>query len=317
MEARLWATLSLTTFGKPLRRAALPSHAAKRVHVELDRGSYSGHGRTKVMRRAFDSRAFPDSGAQVTLISPVLVKAMGGEGLVKRASLQIKDAGNHLMETTGAVFVVISQKDKVTGLVTKTQQMAYISSNVEDVVLSHEALESLKIVANLDDRKKAEVNLVNSTVKHPYYSKSLSPVVTEVPGVGGSSLRSSRQFESTPVSERRRSVEPMRSCASVHSTQRVSSALPTGGPEFREYTSDTVQGGQLTLDLIAAHNIDFPHDKVSLSDLKPSTDPEFKCKGTLPFKNGILTCGCFVRAEAPDPISHKDRQVLMACQRIV
>ena len=76
-------------------RATPPSHAAKRVSVELDRGSYSGHGRTKVMRRALDSWAFPDSGAQVTLISPVLVKAMGGDGLVKKASLQIKDAGHH------------------------------------------------------------------------------------------------------------------------------------------------------------------------------------------------------------------------------
>ena len=72
--------------------------------------------------------------------------------------------------------------------------MAYISSNVEDVVLNPEAMESLKMVANLDDRKKAAVNLVSSSVRHPYYSKSLSPVVTEAPGVGGSSLRSTRQF---------------------------------------------------------------------------------------------------------------------------
>ena len=139
--------------------------------MELYRGSYSGHGRTKGMMRALNSWAFPDSGAQVTLISPGLVKAMGGEGLVKKASLQIKDAGDHIMETTDAIFVVISQRDKMTGLVTKTHQMVYISSNVEDVVLSREAMESLKLVANLNDRKKASVNLVSSSVKHPYYSK--------------------------------------------------------------------------------------------------------------------------------------------------
>ena len=52
--------------------------------------------------------------------------------------------------------------------------------------------------------------------------------------------------------------------------------------------------------------MDFPNNKVSLSDLKPSTDPDFKCRGSLPLKNGILTCGCFVRAEAPDPITYKD-----------
>ena len=132
----------------------------------------------------------------------------------------------------------------MTGLVSKTYQQAYISANVADIVLSREAMESLKFVSNLDDRKKASVNLVSSTVMHPYYSKSLSPVVTEAPGVSGSSLCSSRQFESTPVSERRRSVEPMRSRASVHSTQRVDSAPsapPAGGPEFREYTSDTAR----------------------------------------------------------------------------
>ena len=101
-------------------------------------------------------------------------------------------------------------------------------------------------------------------------------------------------------------MEPMHSRASVHSTQRVNSAPLAGSPEFREYGSDTVQGGQLTLDLVAAHNIDFPNNMVSLSDLKPSTDPEFKCKGTVPLKNGISTCGCFVRSEAPDPGTHRD-----------
>ena len=72
------------------RRAAPPSHAAKKVRVELDRGSYSGHGRSKVMRRPLDSWAFPDSGAQVTLNNPGLVKAMGGEGLVKKLPSKLR-----------------------------------------------------------------------------------------------------------------------------------------------------------------------------------------------------------------------------------
>ena len=55
-------------------------------------------------------------------------------------------------------------------------------------MLGREAIESLKIVAILDDSKKAAVNLVSSSVRHPYYSKSLSPVVTEPPG--------GRRFES-------------------------------------------------------------------------------------------------------------------------
>ena len=86
------------------------------------------------------------------------------------------------MDTSGAVFVVISQKDKMTGLIRKTHQMAYISPHAEDIVLSREAMESLKLVANLDDRKKASVHLVSNSLRHPYYSKSSSPVVTEAPG---------------------------------------------------------------------------------------------------------------------------------------
>ena len=84
---RLWAKMEATSAAPALghyifdnvreiwKSAPPPSHAAKRVRVEIDRGSYSGQGRSKVMRRPLDSWAFPDSGAQVTLINPGLVKA--------------------------------------------------------------------------------------------------------------------------------------------------------------------------------------------------------------------------------------------------
>ena len=103
-------------------------------------------------------------------------------------------------------------------------------------------METLKIVENLDDRKKAVVNLVSSSVVTPYYSKSLSPVVTE-PRVAASSLCFSRRFESTPASKRHRSVVPARSRTSVQSTQGGDStpSAPTAWvPEFKEYTIDTV-----------------------------------------------------------------------------
>ena len=45
---------------------------------------------------------------------------------------------------------------------------------------------------------------------------------------------------------------------------------------------------------------------MSLADLKPNSDPDFQCRGTVPLKNGFLTCGCYVTAEAPDPITHKE-----------
>ena len=96
---RLWGKMEASSASQPLghyiydnvsenwRRDAPPGHAAKKVRIELDRGSYSGQGRTKEMRTPIFSGAFPDSGAQVTLINPALVKAMGGAGLVKSASL--------------------------------------------------------------------------------------------------------------------------------------------------------------------------------------------------------------------------------------
>ena len=45
---------------------------------------------------------------------------------------------------------------------------------------------------------------------------------------------------------------------------------------------------------------------MSLTDLKPNTDPDFQCKGTVSLKNGFLTCGCHVRAEALDPLTHRE-----------
>ena len=67
----------------------------------------------------------------------------------------------------------------------------------------------------------------------------------------------------------------------------VASEAPAGAEpaEFIEYTEEsTVQGGQVTLDILAMHNVDNPQCKVTLTDLKPSNDPEHKCQGSLPLK---------------------------------
>ena len=81
------------------RRRAPPGHAAKKVRIELDRANYTSSGRTREMRSAIFGWAFPDSGAQVTLINPSMVKAIGGASLVTNAFLLIKDAGGHIMNT--------------------------------------------------------------------------------------------------------------------------------------------------------------------------------------------------------------------------
>ena len=45
---------------------------------------------------------------------------------------------------------------------------------------------------------------------------------------------------------------------------------------------------------------------MGIADLKPNSDLDFQCRGTVLFKNGYLTCGCFVRAEALDPLTPKE-----------
>ena len=67
------------------RRKSPTPHAAARVKVELDRSSYLNRTRSKEMRKAIQAWSFPDCGAQVCMIPPAMVAAMGGSGLVMPA----------------------------------------------------------------------------------------------------------------------------------------------------------------------------------------------------------------------------------------
>ena len=153
--------------------------------------------------------------------------------------------------------------------------MAYMSPRAEHLVLSGEAMESLGLVSGLDDSKAASVRHISST---PVTGRSGTG--TPAPSSGGSGSGGGSSRDGGP-------------------------RLPgSGGQQYELY--EGVPGGQLTLDLVASHNQDNPKSQVSPGDLKPSADPDFQCRGTVPLKNGILTCGCFVRADAPDPITHKN-----------
>ena len=46
--------------------------------------------------------------------------------------------------------------------------------------------------------------------------------------------------------------------------------------------------------------------QVSPNYLLPSSDPDHMCRGTIPLKNRRLTCGCPVRAEPPEPMTHNE-----------
>ena len=195
--------------------------------------------------------------------------------------------------------------------------MAYISPQAEDVVLSREAMETLGLVSNLDDRREASVRHLSTTPANGGGDGSTPVESGGSPGLMGSGFHVSRQIKSTPAADRHRSAAPNggsgRSAppnggnSGGGSTQASGSEVLGSNQEYRQYGEDIgVPGGQLTLDLIAAHNQDFPSNKVSLADLKPNSDPDFQCKGTVPLKNGFLTCGCHVRAEAPDPITHRE-----------
>ena len=90
-----------------------------------------------------------------------MVAAMGGSGLIAAASLQIKDAGNHILTTEGAICIVITRKDSGTGLERRTHQMAYMSSKAENLVLSREAMKCLGLVSGLCDSKAASVRHIS------------------------------------------------------------------------------------------------------------------------------------------------------------
>jgi len=121
---RIWAAMEAQTTSKALghylfdkinnvwKSASPPGHAAKHVKIKVDRMSYKNQGRTKMNRKSIDTWSFPDSGAQVTLICPKLVRALGAEDLVQQASLQIKGATGHVLKTSGCLFVTITRKDE-------------------------------------------------------------------------------------------------------------------------------------------------------------------------------------------------------------
>ena len=68
------------------------------------------------------------------MINPTMVAAMGGSGIVLAASLQIKDAGGHSLPVDGAIFIVITWRDRRTGLEKRTHQMAYVSWKIDDLL---------------------------------------------------------------------------------------------------------------------------------------------------------------------------------------
>ena len=204
------------------------------------------------MRTPIQAWSFPDSGAQVSMIPPNMVEAMGGSGLVVAANLQITDAGGtgHALPVEGAMFVVISRQDKRTGLIKNTHQMVYLCKKTEELVLSREAMTQLGMVT-------AEIDNAASV------------------------------------------------CQITSSTPSSASGMQDG----------SVTGGQLTLDLIASHNQMFPDKQVSSRDLVPSDDPDHACRGTLPLKNGVFMCGCPLRADAPEPLTHREIAGLTVCRQ--
>ena len=182
-----------------------------------------------------------------------MVAAMGGSGLIAAASLQIKDAGNNILPTEGAIFIVITCKDSGMRLESQTHQMAYVSSKAENIVLSREAMECLGLVSGLCDSRAASVRHISSA---PVTGGG--GVSTPAPSSGGGNGGGGSLRGGSP------------------------GALGRGGRQYEQCKG--VPGGQLTLDLVASHNIDNPKSQVSPGNLKPSTDPDFQCGGTEPFK---------------------------------
>ena len=119
---------------------------------------------------------------------------------------------------------MISKKNEKTGIVTRTHQQAYISDKVEDLVISREAMESLRFVSDLDDRKRALVRVVSSTVMNPRYSTNSSPIQSSP--VEGNSLNPGAGREEDPA----RSLS-LRARVRVYNRER---AAPVSVPGTRQ-----------------------------------------------------------------------------------
>ena len=122
------------------KRGSPNPHPAERVKVEIDRSSYRNRGRTKEMWTPVNAWSFPDSGAQVVMIPPNMVEAMGGNSLVFWATLQITDAGGHKLPVDGAIFITITRVDSSTGSVKRSRQMAYLCTSTRNLVLPEKRL---------------------------------------------------------------------------------------------------------------------------------------------------------------------------------
>ena len=135
--------------------------------------------------------------------------------------------------------------------------MTYVSLQAGDMVLSREAMETLGLVKNLDDRKEASVRHLSTTPVNGGDNRSVPVEEVETPRLMGSGSLNSCKFESTPDAERHQSVAPNggggRSAPPNGGKSIGGSYQKTNLPEFRQYEGDSgVPGGQLTLDLIAA-----------------------------------------------------------------
>jgi hypothetical protein len=152
----------------------------------------------------------------------------------------------------------------VTGLKLKTHQMA----QAEDVVLSREAMEMFGLISNLDDRREASVRHLSTTPANGGGDGSTPVESGGPPGFMGSCTHISCQIKATPTADRHRSAVPNGGSGRAAppnggtsgdgSTHASGAGVLSSSLEYRQYGEDLgVPGGQLTLDLIAAHNQDF------------------------------------------------------------
>ena len=85
------------------------------------------------------------------------------------------------------------------------------------------------------------------------------------------------EIKSTPAADRHRSVAPNGGGGNSRggTARDSSSGVLSSSQEYKQFGEDIgVPGGQLTMDLIAAHNQDNPSKQVSLADLKPNSDQD-------------------------------------------
>ena len=122
------------------------------VSVRVDTKSYYDNNirpPSAFKHREADILALADTGAQVVTMGPNQLSRLG---LTKNdlipVEMNLKGANGSGLNIHGALFVLISAKNKTTGIVYKSKQMCYVCDGIDKIILSRETCTQMQMISS-------------------------------------------------------------------------------------------------------------------------------------------------------------------------